>query len=187
MGLKEGFLSSALHVPLPRGHLSRKPCLAGLSSSVPGSPAAAKRWTDGAQVPGARGEAGEAAVPTDHFLEPPECTPGPRPSRHRYCSVRPAAGCGPPPARSGVGVLSVPPAAALPRPGGPGTSRPGPASIQPAGRVGRPGRPTLGMLQTPRPGASSRGRKGAVGSQEAGQLSLGRRGAAGSSVTHGSP
>lgn len=163
LGLKEGFLSSALHVPLPRGHLSRKPCLAGLSSSVPGSPAAAKRWTDGAQVPGARGEAGEEAVPTDHFLEPPECTPGLRPSRRRCCAVRPAAGCGPPPARSGVGALSVPPAAALPRPGGPGTSRPGAASIQPAGRVGRPGGPALGMLQTPPPGGLQQRQEGGCG------------------------
>lgn len=156
MGLKECFLSSALHVPRPGPRVTRNPCLAGLSSSVPGSPAAAKRRTDRAQVPRARGEAGEATVLTDHFLEPPECTPGPRSSCRHYCSVRPAAaaaGCG---ATTLQGQVWAPsrcrPAAALPRPGCPGTSQPRACLMTTQRqRWGLSGGPALRMLQTPHP------------------------------------
>lgn len=183
MGLKEGFLSSALPVPRPGPRVTRKPCLAGLSSSVPGSPAAAKRWTDRTQVPRAHGEAGEATVLTDHFLEPPERTPGPTSSCRHYCSVRPAAaaGCGPPPCKVRCG---HPPGAGRPQlcpgQGVLAPASPGPASCSPSGKGGAClGDQPSECSRPPTPGASTRARKGAVGSQEAGQPSLGLRGSCG--------
>ena len=112
-----------------------------------------------AQVPGARREVGEAAVHTDPFLEPPESTPGLRFSSSCCCTVRPPAGCGPPPCKVRCGH----PHSGGWSPVGPGkrcpcTPSPWPASCSPSGKGGGcPEDQSSGCSRTPPiPGASTR-------------------------------